>query len=86
MAAYDNVRDDTARQLRQLRDQVNELMEERVSPVLSDAAERASSAARRARAFTSDQADMVTDRVRDQPLIAIGVAAAVGYALGRLTR
>jgi ElaB/YqjD/DUF883 family membrane-anchored ribosome-binding protein len=86
MAAYDNVRDDTARQLRQLRDQVNELMEERVSPVLSDAAGRATTAAKRARAFTEDQADYVTDRVRDQPLIAIGVAAAVGYALGRLTR
>jgi ElaB/YqjD/DUF883 family membrane-anchored ribosome-binding protein len=86
MAAYDNVRDDTARQLRQLRDQVNDLMEERVSPVLSDAADRATSAAKRARAYTADQAEYVTDRVRDQPLIAIGVAAAVGYALGRLTR
>ena len=86
MATYDSVRDDTTRQLRDLRDQVNSLMEERVSPMLSDAAGRASSAAKRARAFTNDQADYVTDRVRDQPLIAIGVAAAVGYALGRLTR
>jgi ElaB/YqjD/DUF883 family membrane-anchored ribosome-binding protein len=86
MAAYENVRDDTTRQLRQLRDQVNELMEERVSPALSDAADRATHAAKRARAFTSDQADYVTGRVRDQPLIAITVAAAVGYALGRLTR
>jgi ElaB/YqjD/DUF883 family membrane-anchored ribosome-binding protein len=86
MAAYDNVRDDTVRQLRQLREQVNDLMEERVSPVLSDAADRATSAAKRARAYTSDQADYVGERVRDQPLIAIGVAAAVGYALGRLTR
>jgi len=86
MATYDSVRDDTARQLRDLRDQVNSLMEERVSPLLSDAAGRATDAAKKARAFTSDQADYVTDRVRDQPLIAIGVAAAVGYALGRLTR
>jgi ElaB/YqjD/DUF883 family membrane-anchored ribosome-binding protein len=86
MSAYENVRDDTARQLRQLRDQVNELMEEQVSPVLSDAAGRAPKAPKRARAFTENQADYVTDRVRDQPLIAIGVAAAVGYALGRLTR
>lgn len=86
MATYDNVRDDTARQLRQLREQVNELMEERVSPVLSDAADRATQAARRARKFTHEQADVVTDRVRDQPLVAIGVAAAVGYVLGRLTR
>ncbi len=86
MASYDSVRDDTTRQLRELRDQVNSLMEERVSPMLSDAAGRATSAAKAARDFTSDQADYVTERVRDQPLIAIGVAAAVGYALGRLTR
>ncbi len=86
MAAYDNVRDDTVRQLRQLREQVNDLMEERVTPVLSEAADRATSAAKRARTYTSNQADYVGERVRDQPLIAIGVAAAVGYALGRLTR
>jgi ElaB/YqjD/DUF883 family membrane-anchored ribosome-binding protein len=86
MASYDSVRDDTTRQLRELRDQVNSLMEERVSPLLSDAADRATYAAKKARDFTSDQADYVTGRVRDQPLIAIGVAAAVGYALGRLTR
>ena len=86
MASYDSLRDDTTRQLRELREQVNNLMEERVSPMLSDAAGRASVAAKKARDFTSDQADYVTDRVRDQPLIAIGVAAAVGYALGRLTR
>ena len=54
MATYDSVRDDTARQLRDLRDQVNSLMEERVSPMLSDAAGRATDAAKKARAFTSD--------------------------------
>jgi ElaB/YqjD/DUF883 family membrane-anchored ribosome-binding protein len=89
MAARDNIRDlrdDTREQLRNLRDQVNELMEERVSPLLSEAAGQADYAARRARRYTAEQADAVSDRVRDQPLIAIGVAAAVGYALGRLTR
>ncbi len=89
MAAYDNIRDmrdDTRAQLRELRAQVDQLMEERVTPVLSDAADRASKAARRAREYAEDQSDVVAERVRDQPLIAIGVAAAVGYVLGRLTR
>lgn len=89
MPSRDNIRDlrdDTREQLKALRDQVNELMEERVSPFLSDAASQAQDAARRARSYTHEGAEAVTDRVREQPLIAIAVAAAVGYALGRLTR
>jgi ElaB/YqjD/DUF883 family membrane-anchored ribosome-binding protein len=87
MAAYDNIRsmrDDTTTQIRQLREQVNQLMDERINPMMSDAASQAQHAAQRAQRFTTDQAAVVSERVRDQPLIAIGVAAAVGYALGRL--
>jgi len=82
MASYDNARDE----VRQLRKQVDALMESRVTPLLSDAAGRATDVARQARAYTSDQADVVADRVRDQPLVAIGVAAVVGYLFGRFTR
>ena len=42
--------------------------------------------ATRGRAYAEDGADMVADQVRDQPLIAIGVAAAVGFLLGRITK
>ncbi len=89
MAAYDNIRDlrdDTRDQLRELRRQVDDLMEERVTPMLSDAANRASKVAKRARSMAEDQGEVVAGRVRDQPLIAVGVAAAVGYLLGRITR
>ncbi len=82
MATTDNARDE----LRSLRDQVNQLMDDRVSPAFSDASKRAYEAAGRARSYTEDQADMVADRVRDQPLIAIGVAAAVGFLFGRITK
>jgi ElaB/YqjD/DUF883 family membrane-anchored ribosome-binding protein len=88
MAAYDNIRDmrdDTRAELQRLRDQVADLMEDRVQPALSDARVRATKAAKQARAYTHDGAEAVSDRVRDQPLIAIGVAAAVGYVLGRIT-
>ena len=82
MAVSDSARDE----IRALRDQVNQLMEDRITPALSDARGRAADAAQRARAYTEDQADMVSDRVRDQPLIAIGVAAAVGFLFGRITK
>ena len=82
MAMTDNARDE----LRALRDQVNQLMEDRITPAFSDASKRAYQAAGTARAYTQDQADMVSGHVRDQPLIAIGVAAAVGFLAGRLTK
>ena len=82
MAMTDSARDE----LRALRDQVNQLMDDRVTPAFSDAKKSAYQAAGRARAYTENQADMVSDRVRDQPLIAIGVAAAVGFLFGRITK
>jgi ElaB/YqjD/DUF883 family membrane-anchored ribosome-binding protein len=82
MAIADTTRDE----LRALRDQVNALMDDRVSPAFNDATKRAGEAAQRARGYAEDQAEKVSDRVRDQPLIAIGVAAAVGFLLGRITK
>jgi ElaB/YqjD/DUF883 family membrane-anchored ribosome-binding protein len=86
MALSDNVRDTARDELRALREQVNALMEDRVSPAFDQASKRATDAARRARAYTEDQAEMVSGHVRDQPLIAIGVAAAVGFLIGRITK
>ena len=82
MATSDNARDE----IRSLREQVNQLMEERVNPAFSDVSKRAGDVADRARAYTEDGAEMVSERVRDQPLIAIGVAAAVGFLFGRITK
>ncbi len=82
MTAYDTTREE----LRQLRKQVDDLMETRVSPMLSDAAQRATDAAHRARDYTGDQAEAVSARVRDMPLVSIGVAALVGFLFGRITR
>jgi ElaB/YqjD/DUF883 family membrane-anchored ribosome-binding protein len=86
MALSDNVRDSARDELRALRDQVNALMEDRVNPAFDQASKRATDAARRARAYTEEQAEVVSDRVRDQPLIAIGVAAVVGFLFGRITK
>lgn len=86
MATTDSVRENVRDELRALRDQVNELMDERVTPYWNDAQKRATTAAKRARAYTEDQADVMADRVRDQPLVAIAIAAIVGFLFGRITK
>jgi ElaB/YqjD/DUF883 family membrane-anchored ribosome-binding protein len=80
-------------EIRRLRDQVDSLMRERVTPVISDAAGRAQEAARRAQEaarhageVAQGQAEALQSHVREAPLTSILIAAAVGYLLGRLTR
>ncbi len=82
MSTYDNTRDE----LRALRKQMDQLMEDRLNPAISDAAHRAGEAAQRARAYTGEKADVVADRVRDMPLVSVAVAAIVGFLFGRITR
>ena len=77
---------DAKAQISQLRDQVQNLMSERVTPALSSAANTAEDYARQARDMASDQADMLSDQVRESPLAAILIAAGVGYLLGRIAR
>ena len=77
---------DAQSQIAALRKQVKQLMSERVSPALSDAASRAQYATQQATDYTKAQADVVADQVRGRPLIAIALAGAVGYVLGRFIR
>jgi len=77
---------DTTAQIARLRAQVEELMKERVTPVVADFAGRAEAAVSGARDAVRDQAEAVSNRVRDQPLIAIAVAAGIGWVIGRLMR
>lgn len=87
MAISDNLPDasDAKDQIRQLRAQVEQLMSERVTPALSTAAGYAQDYTQRAREMTSDGADAVSEKVRDQPLVAILVAAGIGYLVGRIS-
>ncbi|HEY0204706.1 MAG TPA: hypothetical protein VGC15_11210 [Acetobacteraceae bacterium] len=77
---------DAKAQIAQLRDQVQNLVSERVTPALSNAAGTAEDYARQARDMASDQAEMLSDQVRESPLAAILIAAGVGYLLGRIAR
>ena len=78
------VGDDAKDELAKLRAQVERLMEERVTPALAGAADQVSDYASRARETIEDQADAISDTVRERPLTAVAIAAAAGYLIGRL--
>lgn len=78
--------DDAQAQIARLREQVEALMKDRVTPAVADFAGRAESAVNSAGGVVRDQAQAVSGRVKDQPLIAIMIAAAVGWVIGRVMR
>jgi ElaB/YqjD/DUF883 family membrane-anchored ribosome-binding protein len=81
-----NKAEDATSQIARLREQVETLMKDRITPAVAEAAGRAESAVYGAAGKVRDQAEVVSDRVRDQPLLAILIAAGIGYVLGRVTR
>jgi ElaB/YqjD/DUF883 family membrane-anchored ribosome-binding protein len=78
--------DDARVQIAQLREQVEMLMKDRVTPAVADFAGRAESAVHTAGDVMRDQAQVVSGRVKAQPLTAILIAAAVGWVIGRTMR
>ena len=78
--------EDTHGQIARLREQVETLMKDRVTPAVADAAGRAESAMHTAADTVRGQTEMVTSKVREQPLLAVLIAAGIGYVLGRATR
>ncbi|MGH7154819.1 MAG: hypothetical protein ACREF3_12905 [Acetobacteraceae bacterium] len=82
MAVSDNSvpgQEDAAAQIARLREQVEMLMRERVTPALADVADRAESAM----GAMKNQAEVLSGQVRDKPLIAVLLAAGLGFLLGR---
>ena len=78
--------EDTQAQVARLRQEVENLMRDRVTPAVSGIASQAQDAYSNARRVVSDQSEMVTNRVKSQPLLAILIAAAVGWVIGRVMR
>lgn len=77
---------DASEQIAQLREQVQSLMNDRVGPAISQAADTAKQYAHDAREIYDDQAEALSERVREQPIVAILAAAGVGYIIGRIAR
>lgn len=78
--------DDAQAQIERLREQVEALMKDRVTPGIADFAGRAGNAVSSATGAVRQQADVVSGRVKQQPLIAIMIAAALGWLIGRMMR
>ena len=77
---------DASEQIAQLREQVQSLMNDRVAPVISQAADTAQQYASQARDIYQDQSEALSERVRESPIVAILVATGVGYIIGRIAR
>lgn len=77
--------DDVQGELAALRDQVERLMRERVTPALTGAAETAEDYARQAKDVMVQGSERVSTVVQERPLLAVGLAAGVAYLIGRLT-
>jgi len=72
-------------ELTRLRGEVERLMRDRVSPALSDAAETAGDYAQRAKDVAVRQGEYAAGVVKENPLVTVGLVAAVAFLLGRLT-
>ena len=73
--------DDVQTELAHLRQQVEGLMSQRVSPTISALAHRAEDAAHTASHAVNAKADELSATVKAQPLAAIAVAGAAGFLL-----
>ena len=82
--AVSDLADNAQDELSKLRAQVERLMAERVTPVLADAAGAAQDYARQAKDLATEQSERVAGMVKERPLMAIGLVAAVGFLVGRL--
>ena len=77
---------DAEEQIRELREQGEALMRDRITPVVADAVGRAGEAVRQVGDSVTDKTDAVVRYVREKPLTSLLIAAASGYLLGRITR
>ena len=77
---------DANEQIAQLREQVQSLMNDRVAPALSHAADTAQQYANHAREVYADQSEALSERVRESPVLALLVALGLGYIVGRIAR
>jgi len=88
MNAADKVsgHEDLSTQIAHLREQVEALVRDKVTPVVSDMAGRAEAAISDASDTVRQQSEVVASKVREQPLLAIAIAAGVGWLIGRAMR
>ncbi|MDB5412157.1 MAG: Membrane-anchored ribosome-binding protein inhibits growth in stationary phase, ElaB/YqjD/DUF883 [Rubritepida sp.] len=77
---------DTNAELAQLRDKVETLMRDRVTPAIGAVADQAQAAARNASDQVREQADRLSSAVQEKPLTSIGLAMLAGFVLASICR
>jgi ElaB/YqjD/DUF883 family membrane-anchored ribosome-binding protein len=84
---------DMGAQLKYLREQVDKLISERAMPRLAEVADqltevmdRAEDVAKRGYNVARENVDAVSERVKEQPMSAVLIAAVAGFLLGRMFR
>ncbi len=78
--------EDVPMQIDRLREQVESLLRDRVSPAMASALDTAGAVARDAATTARHQAEALSGKVREQPLMALLVAGVVGFLVGRSLR
>jgi ElaB/YqjD/DUF883 family membrane-anchored ribosome-binding protein len=78
--------DDARSELSRLWNDLEELVERRISPAAQDAARYASSYARDGRDVALDMASQLRDVTRSRPLVAIGIAVAATWVISSMLR
>jgi hypothetical protein len=78
--------EDATAQIARLREQVESLMKDRITPAVAEVAGRAESAMYGAAGAVRDQAEAMSGRVREAPLIAVLIAVGIGFVVGRAMR
>jgi ElaB/YqjD/DUF883 family membrane-anchored ribosome-binding protein len=84
---------DVNAQLKHLREQIDKLLNEHAVPKLAEVADqlsevvdRAEEVAKRGYNVARENVDAVSERVKEQPLAAVMIAAVAGFLLGRMFR
>jgi ElaB/YqjD/DUF883 family membrane-anchored ribosome-binding protein len=81
-----DAKDTASAELAALREKVETLMRDRVTPALAGVAGRAEDAAHDAMEAVRRQTSSLSATVREQPIAAVGAAALAGIAIGLLLR
>ncbi|GBR11086.1 hypothetical protein [Gluconobacter frateurii] len=76
----------TQEQIDSLRKQVEQILNDYVSPALLQAADRTEHAVANARKITDHEIENVSTRVQSRPIAAVLISAVVGFLAGRFSK
>jgi ElaB/YqjD/DUF883 family membrane-anchored ribosome-binding protein len=78
--------EDPKAHIRRLRQEVDELTADRVSPVVADLTARAQHTLDETTTAVRGQTQMLSERIRQRPFVAVAIGVAVGFLLSRMIR